>query len=145
MSYTIAAGCLHENHRNSRGPFKHRWFRPKVVVAEHIAVIRNQHNDSIVQYALLTQRSNHEPNLVVKIGALCTEFHPSKNRLGGIRGKRTVTQPMDLDTMPLGMPLPAVDIIQDHAFEEVERQTLPHALKVMDNNVTQAAQALNIA
>ena len=52
---------------------------------------------------------------------------------------------MNLDTMPLGMPLPAVDIIEDHAFEEVERQTLPHALKVMDNNVTQAAQALNIA
>ena len=29
-------------------------------------------------------------------------------------------------------------------FEEVERQTLTHALKVMDNNVTKAAQALNI-
>ncbi len=29
-------------------------------------------------------------------------------------------------------------------FEEVERQTLVHALKVMDNNVTKAAQALNI-
>ena len=29
-------------------------------------------------------------------------------------------------------------------FEEVERQTLAHALKVMDNNVTKAAQALNI-
>ena len=29
-------------------------------------------------------------------------------------------------------------------FEEVERQTLSHALKVMDNNVTKAAQALKI-
>ena len=29
-------------------------------------------------------------------------------------------------------------------FQEVERQTLAHALKVMDNNVTKAAQALNI-
>ena len=29
-------------------------------------------------------------------------------------------------------------------FEEVERQTLVHALKVTDNNVTKAAQALNI-
>ena len=29
-------------------------------------------------------------------------------------------------------------------FEEVERQTLAHALKVMNNNVTEAAQALNI-
>jgi len=29
-------------------------------------------------------------------------------------------------------------------FEEVERQTLAHALKVMDNNVTKAAQALKI-
>ena len=29
-------------------------------------------------------------------------------------------------------------------FEEVERQTLVHALKVMDNNVTKAAQALRI-
>ena len=29
-------------------------------------------------------------------------------------------------------------------FEEVERQTLTHALKVMNNNVTKAAQALNI-
>ena len=29
-------------------------------------------------------------------------------------------------------------------FEEVERQTLAHALKVMGNNVTKAAQALNI-
>ena len=47
--------------------------------------------------------------------------------------------------MPLGMLLPAVDIIEDHSFEEVERQKLPHALKVMDNNVTQAAQALNFA
>ena len=30
-------------------------------------------------------------------------------------------------------------------FEEVERQTLAHALKVMDNNVTRTAQALKIA
>ena len=30
-------------------------------------------------------------------------------------------------------------------FEEVERQTLVHALKVMDNNVTRTAQALKIA
>ena len=30
-------------------------------------------------------------------------------------------------------------------FEEVERQTLAHALKVMDNNVTKAAQALKMA
>ena len=30
------------------------------------------------------------------------------------------------------------------SFEEVERQTLAHALKVTDNNVTKAAQALNI-
>ena len=30
-------------------------------------------------------------------------------------------------------------------FEEVERQTLAHALTVMDNNVTQAAQALKMA
>ena len=118
---------------------------PQIVVTEHIAVIRHQHNYCIVQYALLAQRSNHEPNLVVDIGALCIEPHPSKNRLGGIRGKRTVTQPMNLDTMSFGMPLPAVDIIEDHAFEEVERQTPPHALKVMDNNVTQAAQALNFA
>ena len=29
-------------------------------------------------------------------------------------------------------------------FEEVERQTLAHALKVMNNNVTKAAEALNI-
>lgn len=29
-------------------------------------------------------------------------------------------------------------------FEEIERQTLAHALKVMDNNVTKAAQALKI-
>ena len=29
-------------------------------------------------------------------------------------------------------------------FEEVERQTLAHALKVMDNNITKAAQALKI-
>ena len=30
-------------------------------------------------------------------------------------------------------------------FEEVERQTLAHALKVMDNNVTRTAQALKMA
>ena len=29
-------------------------------------------------------------------------------------------------------------------FEEVERQTLAHALKVMDNNVTQSAQTLKM-
>ena len=29
-------------------------------------------------------------------------------------------------------------------FEEIERQTLAHALKVMDNNVTKTAQALKI-
>ena len=29
-------------------------------------------------------------------------------------------------------------------FQEVERETLAHALKVMDNNITKAAQALNI-
>ena len=29
-------------------------------------------------------------------------------------------------------------------FEEIERQTLAHALKVMDNNITKAAQALKI-
>ena len=30
-------------------------------------------------------------------------------------------------------------------LEEVERQTLAHALKVMDNNVTQTAQALKMS
>ena len=29
-------------------------------------------------------------------------------------------------------------------FQEVEHQTLAHALKLMDNNITRAAQALNI-
>ena len=29
-------------------------------------------------------------------------------------------------------------------FEEIERQTLAHALKVMDNNITKTAQALKI-
>ena len=52
---------------------------------------------------------------------------------------------MNLDTMPLGMSLPAVDIIEDHAFEEVEHQTLAHALKLMDKNVTQTAQAVKMA
>ena len=38
------------------------------------------------------------------------------------------------------------DLTKILPYEEVERQTLAHhALKVMDNNVTQAAQALNIA
>ena len=37
------------------------------------------------------------------------------------------------------------DLTKILPFEEVERQTLSHALKVMDNNVTQAAQALKMA
>ena len=37
------------------------------------------------------------------------------------------------------------DLTKVLPFEEVERQTLAHALKVMDNNVTQAAQALKMS
>ena len=36
------------------------------------------------------------------------------------------------------------DLTEILPFQEVERQTLTHALKVMDNNVTKAAQALKI-
>ena len=37
------------------------------------------------------------------------------------------------------------DLTKILPFEEVERQTLAYALKMMDNNVTQAAQALIIS
>ena len=40
--------------------------------------------------------------------------------------------------------LPAPSSTEILPFQEVERQTLTHALKIMDNNVTKAAQALNI-
>ena len=44
------------------------------------------------------------------------------------------SQPILFFRDPTGIPL----------FQEVERQTLAHALKVTDNNITKAAQALNI-
>ena len=50
--------------------------------------------------------------------------------------------------LPLTSPQPALfspDSTEILSFEEVERQTLAHALKVTDNNVTKAAQALKMA
>jgi len=37
------------------------------------------------------------------------------------------------------------DLTKILPFEKMERQTPAHAVKVMDSNVAQAAQALNIA
>ena len=57
-------------------------------------------------------------------------------------------QPSSLPTQILSMissqPVSPPDSTGILPFEEVERQTLAHALKVMDNNVTKAAQALKI-
>ncbi len=59
-------------------------------------------------------------------------------------------QPSSLPSQILSMisaelaPPPPPNSTEILPFEEVERQTLTHALKVMDNNVTKAAQALNI-
>ena len=49
-----------------------------------------------------------------------------------------------LSTISSQPVLPLPDSTEILPFEEVERQTLAHALKVMNNNVTKAAQALNI-
>ena len=49
-----------------------------------------------------------------------------------------------LSTISSQPVLPPPDSTEILPFEEVERQTLAHALKVMNNNVTKAAQALNI-
>ena len=52
--------------------------------------------------------------------------------------------PQILSTISSQPVLPPPDSTEILPFEEVERQTLAHALKVMNNNVTKAAQALNI-
>ena len=46
-----------------------------------------------------------------------------------------------ISSQPVSFPPDSTEILP---LEEVERQTLAHALKIMDNNVTKAAQALNI-
>ena len=46
-----------------------------------------------------------------------------------------------LSSQPVSLPPDSTEVLP---FEEVERQTLAHALKVMDNNVTKAAEALKI-
>ena len=52
--------------------------------------------------------------------------------------------PYILSKISFNPNLSFIDSAEILPFEEVERQTLAHALKVMDNNVTKAAQALNI-
>ncbi len=52
--------------------------------------------------------------------------------------------PQILSTISSQPVLPPPESTEILPFEEVERQTLAHALKVMNNNVTKAAQALNI-
>ena len=52
--------------------------------------------------------------------------------------------PQIMSTISSQPVLPLPDSTEILPFEEVERQTLAHALKVMNNNVTKAAQALNI-
>ena len=53
--------------------------------------------------------------------------------------------PTQISSMTSSQPaLLSPDLTKILPFEEVERQTLAHALKVMDNNVTKAAQALKI-
>lgn len=47
-----------------------------------------------------------------------------------------------ISSQPILLPSDSTEILP---FEEVERQTLAHALKVMDNNVAKTAQALKIA
>ena len=49
--------------------------------------------------------------------------------------------PPQMLTMISSQPADSAEILP---FEEVERQTLAHALKVMNNNVTKAAKALKI-
>ena len=70
----------------------------------------------------------------------------------------TYTTEVGQDARPTGIGLPiqtlsmmssqpilsAPDSTGILPFEEVERQILAHALKVMDNNITKAAQALKI-
>ena len=46
-----------------------------------------------------------------------------------------------ISSQPVSPPSGSTEILP---LEEVERQTLAHALKAMDNNVTKAAQALKI-
>ena len=58
---------------------------------------------------------------------------------------QTSNLPSRISSMISSQPtLFSLDSTEILSFEEVERQTLAHALKVMDNNVTKAAQALNI-
>ena len=52
--------------------------------------------------------------------------------------------PQILSMIPSQPPSSFPDSAGILPFEEVERQTLAHALKVMENNVTKAAQALQI-
>ena len=53
--------------------------------------------------------------------------------------------PPQISTMSSSQPILSFpDSTEILPFEEVERQTLAHALKVTDNNVTKAAQALKI-
>ena len=52
--------------------------------------------------------------------------------------------PQILSTIPSQPILSSPSSTEILPFEEVERQTLAHALKVMNNNVTKAAEALNI-
>ena len=52
--------------------------------------------------------------------------------------------PYILSKISFNPNLSFIDSAEILPFEEVERQTLAHALNVMNNNVTKAAEALNI-
>ena len=51
--------------------------------------------------------------------------------------------PQQILSVTFALPT-AIDSTEILPLEEVERQTLVHALKVTDNNIKKAAQALNI-
>ena len=57
-----------DNERDANTIFKKMLFVPKSMLAEHIAVIRSNHNDGIRQKACLLKRLYESTHHLVKIG-----------------------------------------------------------------------------
>ena len=64
-----ASGGGHEDHGNLSRLLVEEVFGPLAVIAEHLAVIGGEHDDCVVEEALLSQQANDQPYLVIKVCA----------------------------------------------------------------------------
>ncbi len=68
-AHVAVASLPHEDHRHIRRPFVEGLFRPHIVIAQHVAMIRSEHDDGLIKNALFADGANQGADLLVDMGA----------------------------------------------------------------------------